>query len=264
MKYWLGNKTSRGFSLVELIIAISVIAIITTISVVSYNGIQRRAGQSTMLNDLTHAADLLESSYSQNKVYPANLPADLTTSPHISLTISSTGTYSGLTPSQNALVLYNICNQMLTEGKGSGVNNGGTTEDYLTGCIVYNSNEYLHINGWSTIIGDGKFDVPISSTALDDKADSITYSSSYNNGKAIVQNFLRELDQRFVAQGGTYPVTVFWDSDNSPIAKPSLPAATPAGGWLTSTDYCVQAHHDQFTDLLWYVKPGEAPHEGTC
>lgn len=264
MKYWLGNRTARGFSLVELLLVISVIGILAAITVVGYNGIQRRGGQTAMINDLAHAAELLEASYLKSNVYPSSLPSELTTSPNVSLSVTTVGTYSGLTASQNSLLLYDTCKQMVAEGKGSGLNNGGNPEDYLTDCVIYNSDEFLHIPGWSTIIGDGKFYVPISSTALDDKADSITYNNSYNNGKAIVQSFLHELNDRFVAQGGTYPVTTFWDNDNSPIPKPTLPLVTPTGGWLTTTDYCAQARHTQFSDLTWYIKPDSKPTEGTC
>lgn len=264
MNRWAKLYGQKGFTIVEIAIVIAVIGILAAIGTVSYNGIQSRASQTTMINDLQHAASSLEASYVKNKIYPTSLPSDVVPSPNVLLTVTNLGTYRNLSQSQNALLLYDICHQMLTEGKGRGVNNGGATEEYITDCIVYNSNEYLHVNGWSSVIGTTRFYVPISSTALNDKAASITYEDSYRNAGPIAKNFFQELHQRFVSQGGFYPVDVFWDSDNSPIPKPTLPAASPAGGWLTTNDYCVQARHSKYPALAWYIKPDSKPTSGTC
>lgn len=264
MQRWVKRSKRHGFTIVEIAIVITVIGILAAISVVAYNGFQPRAAGAAMINDLQHAATSLEASYLTNKTYPTTLPTDVVPSPNVMLTVSTVGIYQNLSQSQNALLLYDICHQMLTEGKGRGVNDGGTTEDYITDCIVYNSNEFFHINGWATVIGTAKFDVPISSTALNDKADSITYENEYRDAGPISKNFFRELHQRFVSQGGYYPVDIFWDSDNSPIAKPTLPVAFPGGGWLTANDYCVQARHSKFLSLTWYIKPDSRSTIGTC
>ena len=264
MQKWAQRFGRQGFTIVEIAIVIAVIGILAAISVVSYNGFQSRAAGAAMVNDLQHAATSLEVSYLKNKTYPSSIPTDVVPSPGVLLTVSTVGTYKDLSQSQNALLLYNICQQMLSEGKGRGINDGGTTEDYITDCIVYNSYEFIHINGWSTVIGTAKFNVPISSTALNDKADSITYENDFRDAGPIAKNFFRELHQRFVSQGGYYPVDIFWDSDNSPVPKPTLPAASPAGGWLTTNDYCVQARHSKFLSLTWYIKTDSKPTIGTC
>ena len=46
------KKTARGFTIVELLIVIVVIAVLAAISIVAYNGIQDRARQSKMSNDI--------------------------------------------------------------------------------------------------------------------------------------------------------------------------------------------------------------------
>lgn len=50
------NKRSSGFTLVELLIVIVVIAILAAISVVAYNGIQNRASDTTVQSDINSMA----------------------------------------------------------------------------------------------------------------------------------------------------------------------------------------------------------------
>lgn len=54
------NTNDDGFTIVELLIVIVVIAILATISVVAYNGIQDRAIASTLTSDLANFAKKIE------------------------------------------------------------------------------------------------------------------------------------------------------------------------------------------------------------
>jgi prepilin-type N-terminal cleavage/methylation domain-containing protein len=53
-------KTNSGFTIVELLIVIVVIAILAAITIVSYNGISQRARASTLQNDLSSAIKKIE------------------------------------------------------------------------------------------------------------------------------------------------------------------------------------------------------------
>ncbi|MFZ1301435.1 MAG: NHL repeat-containing protein [Candidatus Microsaccharimonas sp.] len=64
-----------GFTIVELLIVVVVIAILAAIAIVSYNGIQKRATESTMKNDLQGNAVTLGIDNTRDGFYPASSAA---------------------------------------------------------------------------------------------------------------------------------------------------------------------------------------------
>lgn len=60
----------QGFTVVELVIVITVIAILATISVVGYGAWQTRAAANVLQTDLTNAAAQLQSDLSWSNQYP--------------------------------------------------------------------------------------------------------------------------------------------------------------------------------------------------
>lgn len=64
------NKDS-GFTIVELLIVIVIIGILATVVIVSYNGITKKARESTLMSDLNNDARLLEMYKVENGDYPA-------------------------------------------------------------------------------------------------------------------------------------------------------------------------------------------------
>lgn len=85
-------RSRSGFTIVELLIVIVVIAILATISVVAYTGIQNRAHDSAVQNDLSNLRKIVEiDSIDTNGYYPYNLPFKATKS---SYAVSPTTTYN--------------------------------------------------------------------------------------------------------------------------------------------------------------------------
>jgi len=72
-------RRTRGFTLVELLVVIVVIAILASISVVAYNGIQTRARNTVLQSDLRNAATQLELSNATDGSYPSgsSVPSNL-------------------------------------------------------------------------------------------------------------------------------------------------------------------------------------------
>jgi prepilin-type N-terminal cleavage/methylation domain-containing protein len=65
------DTKTRGFTIVELLIVIVVIAILAAITIVAYNGIQERATNSKNVSEAVQVAKLLESYKAVNGAYPA-------------------------------------------------------------------------------------------------------------------------------------------------------------------------------------------------
>lgn len=79
------QQQSRGFTIVELLIVVVVIAILAAITIVAYNGIQDRAKQSSVQSALVSAYKALEASKIQGGVgtYPATLPSTIPAADYI-------------------------------------------------------------------------------------------------------------------------------------------------------------------------------------
>jgi prepilin-type N-terminal cleavage/methylation domain-containing protein len=66
---WVKHKQQSGFTIVELLIVIVVIAILAAISIVAYNGIQNRAYDNTIQSDLASIAKKIELEAADSGVY---------------------------------------------------------------------------------------------------------------------------------------------------------------------------------------------------
>jgi prepilin-type N-terminal cleavage/methylation domain-containing protein len=72
MKTLMDRKQIRGFTIVELSLTIIVISILTSIAIISYNGVQTRSRDDVRETDVALVMDALEQYYRKNGDYPAN------------------------------------------------------------------------------------------------------------------------------------------------------------------------------------------------
>ncbi len=97
--------SSYGFTIVELLVVIVVIAILAAITLVSYNGISQRAITSSLQSDLTNASQQLKLYYQLYGSYPTAMTGNCPTAPTVDNTYcikASTGntlTYTSVSPS---------------------------------------------------------------------------------------------------------------------------------------------------------------------
>ena len=67
------RRHTAGFTVVELLVVITIIAILAAITVVAYNGVQKRAIETTLKSDLRNAASQLELHHTKKGTYPAQI-----------------------------------------------------------------------------------------------------------------------------------------------------------------------------------------------
>lgn len=68
--YWVIKHKVQGFTIVELLIVVVVIAILAAITIVTYNGITQQANDTAVKNDLANFAKRVEILYVENSQYP--------------------------------------------------------------------------------------------------------------------------------------------------------------------------------------------------
>ena len=67
---WVKQKRQTGFTIVELLIVIVVIAVLAAITTVAFSGIQQRAKDSKRTNEIAQLSKVLEMYYIDNGAYP--------------------------------------------------------------------------------------------------------------------------------------------------------------------------------------------------
>lgn len=155
------RQQERGFTIVELLIVIVVIAILATITIVAYNGVQARAKQATAADNASKVQQVAESINADTGSYPrltadwtdaANVTAKLPAA--ISLTITGGSGATGALSADNATttVTYQYCGAVAAPAADAAT--GGRIQfwDSVTGAV---STTVLYVGTGAAGLGAG-------------------------------------------------------------------------------------------------------------
>jgi len=174
-KIILKHNRSVGFTLIELIIVISVIGILVAIGVVSYNGWSKATNIAQMKSDLNGISAAMENARNFGSGYPTNL-STLTTfaqNPTVPLTLASGSNPDGksycidATSTKDASLHYHVDNSQgiqvgvcpvyftltLVSGTGGTVSGGGSYASGSTPTITAAPNASYSFSSWTGSTG---------------------------------------------------------------------------------------------------------------
>lgn len=152
------RKSTTGFTIVELLIVIVVIAILAAISVVAYTGIQNRANDSAIQSDLANIAKKLEVfkiTVSTIDYYPSSLTAS-----GLDVSVSKNAYGNHYTPSGSSG--YNLLYCRMADGQSFALaarSKSGTTFAITNAKSVYVSSQVL-TSGTSQCPAEGMSGAP--------------------------------------------------------------------------------------------------------
>lgn len=243
----------------ELLIVIVVIGVLASISIVAFTGVQKHARAISYNSSLSQIAKLMEIAHTEDGHYPHTLSQDIVRagSPNSVQLVGGVPTYENLTPVQRGVLFQDVCATLVTEGYGSGINQAGQHEQYISGCHVYGDGA-MQINGWHS----RSFSTPISADQIYDwYADNVGEDSWRPEKKQLHLDFATELTNRYISSGGTFPVTSFWDpwAGGTPaeeLPEPAIPDSL--------TTYCIELANPRHTQEIWHIRQGGTATEGAC
>lgn len=238
LKYMLmTSRKANGFTLVELLIVIAVLGILSIITAVSYNGLQKKSSQATMISDLNNASTEMERLYiANNNSYPSTLPSSITaSSPNIKLALHTNDGkthYSNLTADQNASLFVDICNSIMP------MKSPDQSITYANTCI----------GQWGMNVSGGTHDSYLSTPIQESfnistcPSCSDSYYVPYNS---IATSFSTKLHDQFIEEGGYFPIVMQlpWNTLSS----------LPDPDTTTVNYYCIEASNSQYPDLHWRI-----------
>lgn len=141
------QKTKSGFTIVELLIVIVVIAILAAITIVAYNGIQERARASAATSALSQAAKKISLYNIENNSFPPDLAAaGITDAGNVSYQYSTTATGFCVTAT-NGTTSYKISEA--TAAAPGGCAGHGVGGQVAVVNLIPNPSVEANTTGWS-------------------------------------------------------------------------------------------------------------------
>lgn len=258
----------RGFTLVELLVVMVVVASLAAISTVAYRGFQKRAIEAVIISDLRQVAtklNLLRVASPSEFDSLDDIPDDITPSKDITFTYNPVAgsMYADLTPVQNGVLFYDICEELVSDRQYLVIHSkdGKSTQDVVMRCTDNINGESILITGWDS----QTWNVPVSKASLENYIKNVPYDSWWIDRQDVVRGFYREMISRFESRGGKFPITSFWDpwaNQWSGVQKEELPPLVSRN--YDSGTFCVEAYHNKYPENKYKITENSRAESGTC
>lgn len=284
----------RGFTIVEVMIVVVVIAILAGVSTMAYNGWQKSTAEAVAKSDLLQAASLLKNYHNFNNGYPSRIYSDqlsgsegsepqfkpssediVTLNYHTNA--SSHVQYTNMTQPQQLVLFMEICKEVMSSTESS------IQQSYHNSCAVANLLGILGLGGLQGIKMTGTKTGTIKPTSSGGKYwvnNNFTIDCGwtagflnlqacdpYDSGIAAYKSKMTavsdEIKSRFTALGGTFPVEVpALNLGFTPVALPPLVTVVDQA----ATKYCVEAVSSKYGNFIYHVSSAKPTslQDGSC
>ena len=206
------HTSRKGFTIVELMVCIAVIAILACILIVGYGAWRKHVAQTEVKSDLGQAASLLRSVYNFHNTYPTSLYSDQLSddnrpsfhpSKDVTVILRTNATtlphYTGLSQAQNSQLFLDACNSTMPVNDGSGGYYHNSCTAVLTGIIGF----------WLGGTQQARLASPVqSSFTIQCITGFLQPNCTSPEYEAAMATTATAIKKRFTDQGGTFPVTM--------------------------------------------------------
>lgn len=254
----------HGFTVVELIIVVAVIAILVAVTLVAYGTWQQRIADTAVKADLKQAASLLASVHNFKNTYPTSLYSDeLSSDNQPSFKPSDNSTvilktnattlpqYTGLTNAQNTQLFLDACNSAMPVVGSSGTTYYTSCYAFITGLLQF---RLASANRTAYIANPVQSDFTIACTKFLGSCNEPDYD-------AAAASAITKIKERFSNQQGTYPV-------NMPLLffGAVLPEPSSFYSYDDATKFCLEGVPKKFPDRVFHLKGSaeKAIESGPC
>lgn len=259
------QRKDRGFTVVELMIIIVVIAVLAAMTIVAYGTWRKNMAKTEVKSDLLQASNLLESVHNFKNTYPTSLYSDQLSeddkpsfqpSENVTVILRTNATtlphYSGLTQAQNAQLFIDACNSAMPVNDDSGGYYHTSCGAILTGIIGFLIGGAKNARLASPV--QSNFTIQCTTGLLQPNCSTPAY-------EAAMPAVATAIKQRFTAQGGTFPVTM-------PLLFLGAVLPPPDGvvTYDDATTFCLDGVSEQHPDLLYHVDSSDPKKvlDGSC